>query len=274
MAARKKSLVVATVNVNGVRAAVRRGMHPWLETRGPDVLLLQEVRAPDAELRKALPGYAHVAHTEAAAKGRAGVAVAAHAEFSAVRIGVDDSGYFETFGRWIEVDLDTALGPMTFVSAYVHSGEVGSAQQEDKYRFLDAMDARLAHLGRVAADTGREALVAGDLNIAHTERDIRNSKGNRGKAGFLEDERAHFDHWFGELGWVDAQRRVAGDVDGPYAWWSWRGQAFDRDTGWRIDYQLVTPGLAQKLRSVETDRAPSYAERFSDHAPVVATYAG
>ncbi|WP_432509888.1 exodeoxyribonuclease III [Kineococcus sp. SYSU DK001] len=272
MPGKKKQLVVATVNVNGVRAAVRRGMPAWLEQRDPDVLLLQEVRAPDAELRKALPGYPHVAHTEAAAKGRAGVAVAARREFTAVRIGFAHDPHFETSGRWVEVDVDTAVGPMTFVSVYVHSGEVGSPQQDDKHRFLDAMDVRLAELGEVARETGREALVAGDLNVGHTERDIKNWKGNRGKAGFLEDERAHFDHWFDELGWVDTQREVAGDVDGPYAWWSWRGQAFDNDSGWRIDYQLVTPGLGERLRTVETDRAASYAERFSDHAPVVAVY--
>jgi exodeoxyribonuclease-3 len=269
---KKKSITVATINVNGVRAAVRRGMHPWLDARDPDVVLLQEVRAPDDELRKALPSYPHVAHTEAAAKGRAGVAIASRAEFSAVRIGFAHDPHFATSGRWIEVDVDTAVGPMTFVSAYVHSGEVGTPQQDDKHRFLDAMDVRFAELGKTAAETGREALVAGDLNVGHTERDIRNWKGNRNKAGFLEDERAHFDHWFDTLGWVDTQRSVAGDVDGPYAWWSWRGQAFDNDTGWRIDYQLVTPGLGARLTSVETDRAATYAERFSDHAPVVATY--
>jgi len=273
---KKKLLTVATINVNGVRAAVRRGMHPWLEGRDPDVLLLQEVRAPDEELRKALPTYEHVAHTEAAAKGRAGVAIATKNEFTAVRIGfgndIDADDYFATSGRWIEVDVDTAVGPMTFVSAYVHSGEVGTPQQDDKYKFLDAMDARMAELGEIAAETGREALIAGDLNIGHTERDIKNWKGNRGKAGFLEDERAHFDHWFDTLGWVDTQRKLAGDVDGPFAWWSWRGQAFDNDTGWRIDYQLVTPGLGARLKTAETDRAASYAERFSDHAPVVATY--
>ncbi|MGI4894884.1 MAG: exodeoxyribonuclease III [Janthinobacterium lividum] len=272
MPAKKKSAVVATVNVNGVRAAVRRGMHPWLAARNPDVLLLQEVRAPDAELRAALPTFTHVAHTQAAAKGRAGVAIAATTEFSAVRVGLGDDDYFATSGRWIEADLETAAGPLTVVSAYVHSGEVGTPQQDEKYRLLDAMDVRLAELGAIAADTGREALVAGDLNIGHTENDIKNWKGNRGKAGFLEEERAHFDQWFGALGWVDVQRRAAGDVPGPYAWWSWRGQAFDNDSGWRIDYQLVTPGLAARVGSITTDRAPSYAERFSDHAPVVATY--
>ena len=269
---KRKSAVIATVNVNGVRAAVRRGMHPWLAAREPDVLLLQEVRAPDEELRKALPGYAHVAHTEAEAKGRAGVAVAATSEFSAVRVGFAADPAFDTSGRWVEADLETAAGPLTVVSAYVHSGGVGTPAQDEKHRFLDLMDARLAELGEVAAATGREALVAGDLNVGHTENDIRNWKGNRGKAGFLESERAHFDHWFGELGWVDVQRRFHPDVEGPYAWWSWRGQAFDNDTGWRIDYQLVTPGLADRAVEVATDRAGTYAERFSDHAPVVATY--
>ncbi|NAZ82383.1 exodeoxyribonuclease III [Kineococcus sp. R8] len=265
-------MVVATVNVNGVRAAVRRGMPSWLASRRPDVLLLQEVRAPDEELRTALPDYPFLAHTEAAAKGRAGVAIAARTEFSAVRTGVDPEGYFATSGRWIEADLDTAVGPLTLVSAYVHSGAVGTPQQDDKIRFLDAMDARLAELAAAAGPSGREALVAGDLNVGHTENDIKNHKGNRGKAGFLEEERAHFDHWFDELGWVDVQRRAAGDVPGPYAWWSWRGQAFDNDSGWRIDYQLTTPGLAARAADVRTDRAPSYAERWSDHAPVVATY--
>ena len=270
----EKSLVVATVNVNGVRAAVRRGMQPWIDGCRPDVLLLQEVRAPHEELRKALPDYPFIAHTEAAAKGRAGVAIAAKADFSAVRTGFAHDPHFATSGRWIEADLDTAAGPLTLVSAYVHSGEVGTPQQDDKHRFLDAMDARFAELAAAAGESGREALVAGDLNIAHTENDIKNHKGNRGKAGFLEEERAHFDHWFDGLGWVDVQRRAAGDVPGPYAWWSWRGQAFDNDSGWRIDYQLTTPGLAAKVADVRTDRAPTYAERWSDHAPVVVTYRG
>ncbi|MFB9377273.1 exodeoxyribonuclease III [Kineococcus gynurae] len=272
MPAAQKTLLVATVNVNGVRAAVRRGMHPWLAEREPDLLLMQEVRAPDDELRKAVPGFAHVAHTEAEAKGRAGVAIASTVGFAAVRVGFPGDEHFATAGRWVEVDVDTAVGPLTVVSAYVHSGEIGTPQQDDKYRFLDAMDARLAELGAQARDTGREAIVAGDLNVGHTENDIKNWKGNRGKAGFHEDERAHFDHWFERLGWVDVQRAAAGDVPGPYAWWSWRGKAFDNDSGWRIDYQLVTPVLAQRVTDVRTDRAPSYAERWSDHAPVVVRY--
>jgi exodeoxyribonuclease III len=142
------------------------------------------------------------------------------------------------------------------------------------------MEARLPELG-----LGRElALVVGDLNVGHRTLDIRNWKGNVKRAGFLPDERAYFDRFLGAedhpdynrgagLGWVDVGRRFAGEVDGPYAWWSWRGKAFDNDTGWRIDYQLATPKLADTVVDYSVDRAATYDTRWSDHAPVVADYA-
>jgi exodeoxyribonuclease-3 len=114
-------------------------------------------------------------------------------------------------------------------------------------------------------------VVTGDFNVGHRELDIKNWKGNRGKAGFLPEERTFFDTLITD-GWVDVQRQAAGEVDGPYSWWSWRGKAFDVDSGWRIDYHLATPELAATARNVAVDRAPSYAERWSDHAPVVVTY--
>ena len=142
-------------------------------------------------------------------------------------------------GRWVEAELDLPTGPVTVVSVYVHTGEAQTPRQEDKYRFLDAMTMRMKEL----ADGGRPVLVAGDLNIAHTRADLRNWKGNLGKAGFLPEEQAYLDRWLdGE--WVDVSRRAAGEVDGPYTWWSWRGKAFDNDTGWRIDYQLASAALA------------------------------
>jgi exodeoxyribonuclease-3 len=158
---------------------------------------------------------------------------------------------------------------LTVASAYVHSGEVGTPKQVDKYRFLDVMSARLPELTKHSD----HALVVGDLNVGHTERDIKNWKGNVKKAGFLPDERAYFDHFFGEdIGWKDVHRGLAGDVDGPYTWWSQRGQAFDNDTGWRIDYHLATPDLAAAAFSAVVDRAPSWDTRFSDHAPLVVDY--
>ena len=270
-------LTVATANVNGVRAAVRRGMGPWLSGRAPDVLALQEVRAPDDALVEALGEGWHVVHEEAAAKGRAGVAVASRTVPAAVRTGLApagvDAGAYDHSGRWVALDvaLDEASSGaplLTAVSTYVHTGEADTPRQVEKYAFLDAMLARMTEL---AAD-GRHVLVMGDLNVAHREADLKNWEGNLKKAGFLPDERAFFDRLFGEHGWVDVVRAAAGDGPGPYTWWSWRGKAFDTDAGWRIDYQIASPGLGARAVKAEVDRAHSYAARWSDHAPVVVEY--
>ncbi|KQY59460.1 exodeoxyribonuclease III [Aeromicrobium sp. Root495] len=262
-------LRLATVNVNGIRAALKKGMAEWLTERDCDVITLQEVRAPDELVHPLLEehGY-HVVHTEAAAKGRAGVAVLSRTEPKASRATIGDD-YFLDSGRWIESDIVLPDGSLlTAVSAYVHSGEAGTPRQDDKYRFLDETAKRLVAL-RSHAD---HVVLTGDLNIGHTERDIKNWKGNLKKAGFLPEERGHLTRWFDELGYVDVARSLAGDVDGPYTWWSMRGQAFDNDTGWRIDYQIATPELAAAARTATVDRAPSWAERWSDHAPLVVDY--
>ena len=115
--------------------------------------------------------------------------------------------------------------------------------------------------------------MCGDLNVAHTEMDIKNWRGNRGKAGFLEGERAYLTRWRDELGWTDLGRALGGDGPGPYTWWSWRGRGFDTDGGWRIDYALATPGLAARAVKAEVGKAPTYAERWSDHAPLTVTFA-
>ena len=260
---------LATVNVNGIRAALKKGMAEWLTERDCDVITLQEVRAPDELVHPLLEefGY-HVVHTEAAAKGRAGVAVLSRTEPKASRATIGDD-YFDDSGRWIESDIVLADGSLlTAVSAYVHSGEAGTPRQDDKYRFLEQTAVRLQEL-RSHAD---HVVLTGDLNIGHTERDIKNWKGNLKKAGFLPEERAHLTRWFDELGYVDVARSLAGDVDGPYTWWSMRGQAFDTDTGWRIDYQITTPELAAAARTATVDRAASWGERWSDHAPLVVDY--
>ena len=119
----------------------------------------------------------------------------------------------------------------------------------------------------------RHVLLTGDLNVAHKEADLKNWKGNLKSAGFLPEERVWFDELFDELGLVDVARRLSGEGPGPYSWWSWRGKAFDTNAGWRIDYHIATPGLADAAVDTAVDRAPSYADRWSDHAPVVVTYA-
>jgi exodeoxyribonuclease III len=264
-------LRVATVNVNGIRAAFRRGMAPWLAERDPELLLMQEVRASGEVLRDQLGDDWYVAHAEPVdAPGRAGVAVASRRPIKAERLCVGPAE-FDGCGRWVEADVVLDDGSLlTAVSVYVFTGEAHTpTRQAQKYRFLDAMAARMAEL---AAD-GRHVLVCGDLNIAHREVDLKAWKANRKKSGFLPEERAWLDALFA-TGWVDLGRRFGGDGPGPYSWWTWRGQAFDNDAGWRIDYQLASPGLAARATSCVVDRAPSYAERWSDHAPVVATYDG
>lgn len=272
-ALKKDFLRIATVNVNGIRAAYKKGMAEWLEPRDVDILCLQEVRAPDEVVQQLIGEGWHILHAEAEAKGRAGVAIASRQEPTATRVGIGDD-YFATTGRWVEADYvirdgggkDTTL---TVVSAYVHSGEVDTPKQVDKYRFLDVMITRLPEL----AKHSEHALVVGDLNVGHTELDIKNWKGNTKRAGFLPEERAYFDRFFGdEIGWRDVHRGLAGNVDGPYTWWSQRGKAFDTDTGWRIDYHMATPGLAAAALSAVVDRAPSWDTRFSDHAPLVVDY--
>jgi exodeoxyribonuclease III len=276
MATPSGQLRIASVNVNGIRAAYKNGMADWLAAREVDILCLQEVRAPDEIVHGFLGEDWHILHAEAEAKGRAGVAIATRKtslEPVATRIGIGDE-YFATTGRWVEADYaltgaDGAPATLTVVSAYVHSGEVGTPKQDDKYRFLDTMITRLPEL----AAGSDHALVVGDLNVGHTTLDIKNWKGNVKRAGFLPEERAYFDRFFGdEIGWKDVAREMAGDVEGPYTWWSNRGQAFTNDTGWRIDYHMATPGLAALATAAVVDRAESYESRFSDHAPLVVDY--
>ncbi|AAT88439.1 exodeoxyribonuclease III [Leifsonia xyli subsp. xyli] len=272
-------LRVATINVNGIRAAFRRGMGTWLDARDVDILAIQEVRASTDDLLGLLGDEWDILHDPATAKGRAGVAIASRRRAVVHRAGLGPAG-FDSAGRWLEADYEVGGKAITVVSAYVHSGEAGTPKQADKYTFLDAVEARLP----VLAAHSEHGVVLGDLNVGHRTLDIRNWRGNVKRAGFLPEERAYFDRILGAedepgyndgagLGWVDVGRKWAGEVDGPYTWWTWRGQAFDNDTGWRIDYQLATPALAATVTDYSVDRAASYAERWSDHTPVVVDYA-
>jgi exodeoxyribonuclease-3 len=280
--ARRAALVTITANVNGIRAASRRGGLDWLAAADADVICLQEVRATHEQVHEQLTssGLAgmHVAHSAAEALGRNGVAVLTRNQPREIREGIGVAE-FERQGRWIEVDLDTALGALTVVSAYVHTGEAETPKQEEKFRFLAAMDKRLSALRRRASRAKSHVLVTGDFNVAHAEVDIKNWKGNRDKAGFLPEERAYLDRWFGAPGaatrgpWCDLGRAMGGPGPGPYTWWSWRGKGFDTDGGWRIDYQIATAELAARARQVTVGKAPSYAERWSDHAPLTVAFA-
>nr|WP_225973217.1 exodeoxyribonuclease III [Nesterenkonia natronophila] len=271
---------IASVNVNGIRAAARKGMGEWLASREVDILALQEVRATPDVLSKVVTEFAeqagaedpdsqwHVHDHEAAHKGRAGVAILSRKAPVETRTRIGDDRP-EDDGRWIEADYEIGDGSLlTVVSVYAHSGEVGTPRQDHKMRFLQYMSEHLPQL----AQRSDHVLVLGDLNVGHTKLDIKNWKGNVKNSGFLPEERAFFDTFFGDAGYVDVARSLAGEVDGPYTWWSYRGKAFDNDTGWRIDYHMATPELAGRAVNPQVDRAADYSMRWSDHAPLVVDY--
>ncbi len=270
---------IASVNANGIRAAYRKGMGDWLAARDVDILAVQEVRAETDDVAALLGPEWDLLHDAATAKGRAGVALASRrrAEIHRVSFGPDD---FDSAGRWLEADYDVDGTLVTVVSCYVNSGEAGTPKQVEKFRFLDAM---ADHLPKLHAHNPL-ALVVGDLNVGHRTLDIKNWKGNLKHSGFLPEERAYFDRFIGAegedgynagagLGWVDVGRRAAGEGGRPVHLVVVRGQAFDTDTGWRIDYHLATAELAATVVGYSVDRAASYDERWSDHAPVVVDYA-
>lgn len=255
-------LVLATANVNGVRAASAKGFLDWLAATPATVVCLQEVRARPDELPAGFPGTGWHLTLEpaqgASAKGRNGVAILSRDEPLAVRTGIGDPEFAEQ-GRYVEVDLPG----VTVGSLYLPKGAAGTPKQEEKDRFL-------ASFAKHLAGTSGHTVVAGDFNIAPAEADIRNWKGNLAHSGFLPHERA----WLADLhaaGWQDTVRALHPGVEGPYTWWSYRGRAFDNDAGWRIDHVLATPGLTPVEARVE--RAASYDTRWSDHAPVLVAFA-
>ena len=280
---------IATSNVNGIRAAKRKGIDAWVGQHAPDVWCMQEVRAPQDQLDPIYESFAEE-YAEAGrvsepaglarvnevcrVKGRAGVGLLTSLPVAAVRYGLPGLTEDVDSGRWIEADVTTPQGyGLTVVCVYVHSGDVDDpVKMAQKFRFLDAMLPRLGELRDEAARGGRQAVLCGDFNIAHTPLDIKNAKANEKHAGFLPEERAYIDRWLGEYEFVDVMRELAGGIQGPYTWWSQRGRAFDNNVGWRLDYQFATPELAETARGFAIDKAPSYDARWSDHAALRIDY--
>lgn len=272
-------MIIATVNVNGIRAATTKGMLEWLETTPLDVVLMQEVRATTEQAEKALaPALAagwQLAVAPAAAKGRAGVGILTKKPLADVQIGLPE---FEDAGRFIQGTIDG----VRVASLYLPSGDAGTPKQEEKYQFLDVFETELAQLAKGHS----EMVIGGDWNICHRKEDLKNWKTNQKKAGFLPEERQFMDRVFGAFPeeasqqgtpvnedpeWFDVYRRLhpAGNA---YTWWTYRGQAFDNDAGWRIDYQAATKAMLDRAQTVRVDRAPSYDTRWSDHSPLVVEY--
>lgn len=279
------TITITTVNVNGIRAATKErsevnpGLLAWLDAADPDIVLLQEIRASLDQAREALApaldAGRHLVMSESVVKGHAGVGVLSKRAPVAVRAGFG-SDEFDPTGRYIEADFDDDRGALTVASLYLPKGAAAptastsdrdAAKFEEKKRFLAEFG---GHLTR-AARRRRAVVVGGDWNIAPAEADIKNWKGNLRSPGFLPHER----EWVAQQldsGWSDVCRELTPAVDGPYSWWSWRGKAFDNDSGWRIDYQLANRALARRAIKAFVDRADTYDRRWSDHAPVTVVY--
>lgn len=299
------TLTIASVNVNGIRAATKvrnednMGMLAWLAETPADVVLIQEVRATEEEARAALAlalerGW-HLEVAPAAAKGRAGVGILSRTPLHDVSIGIPS---FEDSGRFIAGTLDDGT---RVASLYLPSGSAGTAKQDEKYRFLDEFEPLLSQWAGEYPDM----VIGGDWNICHRREDLKNWKTNHKKSGFLPHERAFMDAVFGcfpdeeaqdqdlktadgwagaveyaaggrrqancSPQWFDVARRLQPD-DAPYTWWTFRGQAFNNNAGWRIDVQAATANMMERAQRTWVDRVPTVEQRWSDHSPVVVEY--
>jgi exodeoxyribonuclease-3 len=254
-------LRIVTLNVNGIRSAASKGLFRWLRRTEPDLVCLQEVKADEVDIPEKLrfPDGLHGLFHCAQRRGYSGAAMYAAREPRSVRLGFG-SAEFDTEGRYVEAEFKD----FTAISVYFPSGSSGPERQAAKYRFLAEF---APHLKTLRA-SGREIVFCGDVNIAHREIDLKNWRSNRKNSGFLPEEREWLTGVF-EAGWTDVFRRLDARPE-QYTWWSNRGQAWAKNVGWRIDYQIATPGFAARARRSEIYTA----KRFSDHAPLVIDYTG
>jgi exodeoxyribonuclease-3 len=255
---------IITLNLNGIRSASRKGFLEWLPQQRADVICVQELKAQAADMTEEMlaPAGYHGHFHYAEKKGYSGVGIYSKAAPDRVKAGLGVAEFDEE-GRYLRADF----GELSVISLYLPSGSSGEHRQASKFRFLDAF---LPHLKKLRK-AGREVVLCGDWNIAHREIDLKNWKGNLKNSGFLPEERAWMTQIFDELGWIDVYRRLHPEAtDESYTWWSNRGQARAKNVGWRIDYQIATPGLAERAK----DAAIYKDEWFSDHAPLTIRYDG
>lgn len=256
----RSMLRIISLNLNGIRSATKKGFFEWMLQQNADIICVQELKAQDPELvNKVLQseGY-HCYFHFAEKKGYSGVAIFSKQKPDRVITGL---GWPEADqeGRYIEADF----GNLAVASLYLPSGTSGEHRQTIKFDFL----ARYAAYLKDLRQQSREFIICGDWNIAHKQIDLKNWRGNQKNTGFLPEERAWMDELFGSLGFVDAFRVINQEAE-QYTWWSNRGQSWAKNVGWRIDYQVITPGLKDKVKSVSIFKD----KRFSDHAPLLIDY--
>lgn len=254
---------IITLNVNGIRSAASKGFFRWVVRQQADVVCLQETKAQRHQLddREFVPHGWHAFFHDAEKRGYSGVAIYTRRKPDKVITGLGwpDMG---AEGRYIEA----RYGALSIVSLYLPSGSSGEERQAVKFSFLDRF---MPYLRKLRLKR-REYVLCGDWNIAHREIDLKNWRGNQKNSGFLPEERAWMTNVFDKIGWVDVYRRLYPEAEGEgYTWWSNRGQAWAKNVGWRIDYQIATPGIAAKAEAALVYKD----ERFSDHAPLTIDYA-
>lgn len=257
-------LKIVSANLNGIRSAAKKGFFDWMAKQSAHFVCVQELKAQAADMTPEFlhPHGYHGHFHYAEKKGYSGVGVYSTFEPDAVQIGFG-CHEFDAEGRYVQCDF----GKLSVISVYCPSGSSGEERQQAKFRFMEVF---LPHLEKLKA-CGREVVICGDWNIAHKEIDLKNWKSNQKNSGFLPEERAWMTRVLDEAGWVDIYRRLYPDATGDaYTWWSNRGQAWAKNVGWRIDYHVATPGIADKASAVSIYKD----ERFSDHAPLTVEYGG
>ena len=251
---------IISVNLNGIRSAAGKGFYEWLAKQDADIVCMQELKAQEKDMTAQMlaphgyHGYFHYAEK----KGYSGVGIYCREQPQRVIQGLGIAE-FDAEGRYICADF----AGFSVVSVYLPSGSSGEERQAVKFKFMAAF---MPHLKELIG-SGGEVVICGDWNIAHREIDLKNWRGNRKNSGFLPEERAWLTELFDEAGFADVFRRVHPELEA-YTWWSNRGQAWAKDVGWRIDYQIATPGIAALAESASIYKA----QRFSDHAPLIIDY--
>jgi exodeoxyribonuclease-3 len=248
------------LNANGIRSAARKGFFDWLQAQDADVVCIQETKAQLAQLGDACfsPNGYHCYYEDAVKKGYSGVALYTRHKPNKIVRGYGDAE-FDAEGRYLEAQF----GGLSVASVYLPSGSSSDERQQAKFRCLETFTEHLHKLRRRRS----EVIICGDWNIAHKEIDLKNWKSNQKNSGFTPEERAWMDQVFGEYRWVDAFRVVQPKAE-QYTWWSNRGRAWDNNVGWRIDCQVVSEGLRDRVLAADIYTN----ERFSDHAPLIMDY--